>query len=271
MAAFGKEWEQSNEELAVKAQAGDAQSMERLFLQVRRLIFHDLRKYRWALTRDRAIDWDDLEQAGAEGFLYAVEKYRPEEGTKFSTVLGFGIKHKLRYLLHLGERQRAHVGSVSLDEPLSGEDEEFTRADLLIDENAKDPEEAAVDADTRERTRTEMARALDKLPGEEAAAVRLVCLDNPPPGWRDDKELVARYNKGLRKLRQDRQLLKFARACYDDFFVTVGAGTFNTTFTSAVELAAMRRERRENDARVSLKRLDELVAEDWRESDSIFY
>ena len=102
MAAFGKEWEQSNEELAVKAQAGDAQSMERLFLQVRRLIFHDLRKYRWALTRDRAIDWDDLEQAGAEGFLYAVEKYRPEEGTKFSTVLGFGIKHKLRYLLQLG-------------------------------------------------------------------------------------------------------------------------------------------------------------------------
>ena len=101
--------------------------------------------------------------------------------------------------------------------------------------------------------------------------MRLVCLDNPPPGWRDDKELVARYNKGLRKLRQDRKLLKFARACYDDFFVTVGAGTFNTTFTSAVELAAMRRERRENDARVSLKRLDELVAEDWRESDSIFY
>lgn len=271
MAAFGKEWERSNEELAVKAQAGDEKSREQLFLQVRRLILHDLRKYRWALTRDRAIDWGDLEQAGAEGFLYAVDKYRPEDGAKFSTALGFGIKHKMRHLLHIGERQRAHVGTISLDEPLGSEDEEFTRADLLADDNAQDPEEAAVDADTRERTRTEMAQALDKLPGEESAAVRLVCLDNPPPGWRDNKELVARYNKGLRKLRQDRKLLNFARACYSDFFVTVGIGAFGTTFTSAVELAAMRREQRENKARKSLKYLDELAAIDCQKNDTKTY
>ncbi len=75
----------------------------------------------------------------------------------------------------------------------------------------------------------------------------------------------------MRKLRQDRKLLNFARACYDDIFIDVGIRTFKTTFTSAVELAAMRRERRENDARASLKRLDELAAADWRESDSILY
>ena len=51
MTAFGKEWEQSNEQLAVKAQEGDEQSKEQLFGQCRRLIFHFLRKYRWALSR----------------------------------------------------------------------------------------------------------------------------------------------------------------------------------------------------------------------------
>ena len=44
---------------------------------------------------------EDLEQAGAEGFLYALDRYRPEEGTKFSTVLEYGVKSRLRPLLHL--------------------------------------------------------------------------------------------------------------------------------------------------------------------------
>ena len=245
MADIGKEWEQSNEQLAIKAQAGDETSKEQLYRQSRRLIFYHLRKYRWALAHDRAVEQEDLEQAGAEGFLYALEKYRPEDGIKFSTVLAFGIKNRLRPLLHLGERKRAHVGAVSLDEPLAGDDgEEFTRADLLADDNAVDPEESACVRDMRRRVHDNIQEALEKLPKDEERVIRGTYLE----GTSFDKLALSKNEgerlrmKGIRRMRQNQKLMRFAQSCYDSFFWHVGWGAYSTTFTSAVELAAIRRE-----------------------------
>mgnify|MGYP002542045803 CR=1 FL=1 len=272
MAAFGKEWEQSNEELVAKAKAGSEKSMEQLYIQTRRLIFHTIKRYFGYLVRDRAIDTEDLEQAGALGFLYAVEKYDPAAGALFSTYLIMAVKHYARRLLGLGERVRAHQGAISLDEPIpGGDDEDTTRADLLADEKAQDPEESALAVVEREQTAREVWEALEKLPEEEAQAVRLVYLQSPPPGWRKDRALCAKHDRGIRKLRQNKKLLKYARACYDDIFVVVGVSAFKNSFTSAVELAAIRRERRAAEAGVRLERLEELAALDCLESDTKRY
>ena len=87
MGEAGKKWEQSNEELVAKAKAGSSESMEQLYIQTRRLIFYTIKRYLGFLVRDRAVDTEDLEQAGALGFLYAVEKYDPAAGMAFSSYL----------------------------------------------------------------------------------------------------------------------------------------------------------------------------------------
>lgn len=269
MGEAGKKWEQSNEELVAKAKAGSSESMEQLYIQTRRLIFYTIKRYLGFLVRDRAVDTEDLEQAGALGFLYAVEKYDPAAGMAFSSYLVWYVQRYAQELVGLRSGKRAHVGAFSLDAPIRGfEDEEMTGADLLADENAQDPEESALAVVEREQTAREVENALEKLPEDEAQAVRLVYLQSPPPGWRENKQIKAKHDKGLRKLRQNRKLLKYARACYDDIFVKVGLGAFKNSFTSAVEAAVIRRERIAAEAHAPLKRLDELAALYYQKNDA---
>lgn len=78
----------SNEELALKVQAGEMHAMSELWQQVERLCRIMTRRYYGIAEANRAIDEDDLKQAAYLGAYRAALAYRPEEGA-YTTVLGF--------------------------------------------------------------------------------------------------------------------------------------------------------------------------------------
>ena len=82
----------TNEELVARIRAGvdEAENMLNLWQQNRGLIHTIARKY---AAYD---DIEDLEQQGYIGLCDAVQNYRPEEGTVFSTCAGFWIRASIR-------------------------------------------------------------------------------------------------------------------------------------------------------------------------------
>lgn len=85
----------TNEELVARIRAGvdEAENMLNLWQQNRGLIHTIARKY---AAYD---DIEDLEQQGYIGLCDAVQNYRPEEGTVFSTCAGFWIRASIqRYI-----------------------------------------------------------------------------------------------------------------------------------------------------------------------------
>ena len=107
----------------------------------------------------------ELVQAGVPGLRRAAEKFRPELGNRFSTYAMFWIRRDI------GEEARdwrEAYTRVSLDAPV-GEEGDATMLDLVPDEGAADPVEAADAASRREYAH----RLLATLPERDRAMVEM--------------------------------------------------------------------------------------------------
>jgi len=94
------------------------------------LVYHIAKQYIRVCTFDRAVDIEDLAQAGYMGLIQAVQTYDESKGA-FSTWAGIYIKMEIRKVLGLSRRdQRADHGAASLDEMLPGA-EDITLLDTL--------------------------------------------------------------------------------------------------------------------------------------------
>ena len=82
------------EQLLIKARAGDRQACEELVVGNNGLIWSVARRY-----FGRGVDPDDLYQLGCLGFLKAVEGFDPEYGTQFSTYAVPKISGEIRRFL----------------------------------------------------------------------------------------------------------------------------------------------------------------------------
>ena len=154
----------NNEELAAMAQAGDREALLKLWTQVRRMVYQQA--MRWAGVGGTTLE--DLEQAGFIAVLRAVDSYDPSRGTKFSTHLFQRLRAELSAATGYNSKRSWFdplQNAVSLDAPLTDDDDSDTFADLIPDPAA----EAAIEGMD---VRLGVAEVLAELPEDQQRAVR---------------------------------------------------------------------------------------------------
>ena len=155
----------AEEQAAFAAMAlGDRSARDKLIRHNLRLVAHVAKKY--YTTPDKQ---DDFISIGTIGLIKAVDTYDPARTVRFASYASQCIQNELRMYLR---RVRREAGTLSLQEPLEGENGMLTLADTL-------PDEAVMEEDCERRY----------------AAVRLRTLVEQLPE-RDRQLLTLRYGLG---------------------------------------------------------------------------
>ena len=153
----------SNEELVALIQAGDSDKLVVLWTQVRRMVYQQAA--RWVGLNGTTME--DLEQAGFIAMLRAVDTYDPTKA-KFSTYLFQRLRAEFSAATGQHTKQARLdplQNAVSLDSPLTDDDDSDTFADLIPDPAA----EAAIEGMD---VRLGVAEVLAELPEEQRRVIR---------------------------------------------------------------------------------------------------
>ena len=190
---------------------------------------------------DTAVDTDDLVQAGYLGLMEAEKTFDPCGGMSWVGWAMLSVKNAMREAVGVRTtRERAHLHTVSLDEPLSDEEGAETRLDNLADGSIPDASSGLVEA---ERAATIRA-AVDGLATKRSEAIRRYYLEGQSLGETGAALGISlegvrqARNRGLRDLRKDWRL----RRLLDEethFYRHKGVTAFNTDWTSVTESAAL--------------------------------
>lgn len=136
----------------------------------------------------------------------------------------------------------------SLSEPIPGIDDEISLGDTVA--SGEDMEEETIREIDKERMKRELWLAVDQLPGNLPAAVRLryadrLTLEKTGQALGVNRERVRQLeSKAMRLLRLPHRCGKF-RAYFEEYLSAapiyhVGVSRFQTTWTSEVEQEALR-------------------------------
>ncbi|MBR3505330.1 MAG: sigma-70 family RNA polymerase sigma factor [Clostridia bacterium] len=203
------------------------------------------RRYLRLCELNRAADLEDLIQAGHIGVWKAAETFDPNGGKTWAGWAGWHIQREIRALLGVASaRRRADLGAVSLNAPLSGDDPDGdTIGDMIADESLPD----ACEAMQREQTRETVRAAVARLEGPERAVIEWHELHGLSYGalaaeTGEAAEALKRAGRrGMNHLRQDMALRAYWLDLQTNFYARKGVRAFNTSWSSVVEDAALRR------------------------------
>ena len=145
----------AEEQAAFAAMAlGDRTARDKLIRHNLRLVAHVAKKY--YTTPDKQ---DDFISIGNIGLIKAVDTYDPTRTVRFASYASQCIQNELR--MHL-RRVRREAGTLSLQEPLEGENGMLTLADTLPDEAVMEEDCERRDAAARLRTLVEQLPERDR-------------------------------------------------------------------------------------------------------------
>ena len=206
------------------------------------LIAKIAQRYQPALERTGSVDCDDLLQVGRLAVCNAQKTYNPELST-FTGYIWDKIRSAMRRTLEFNSQTGLPPDQLEyLDEPLA-DDADATRLDMVPDDTPT-AEERIVEQDTRQEIHDAVHAAIDRMKSDrQREVITRVWID----GQDRDKaaadmgiRTTALYSldrAGRNVLRRDWRLRRFAMPSYH-----VGVNTFNSTWTSAVEMAVIWRE-----------------------------
>ena len=169
----------AEEQAAFAAMAlGDRSARDKLIRHNLRLVAHVAKKY--YTTPDKQ---DDFISIGTIGLIKAVDTYDPARTVRFASYASQCIQNELRMQLR---RVRREAGTLSLQEPLEGENGMLTLADTL-------PDEAVMEEDCERRDAAARLRTLvEQLPERERRLLTLrYGLDGGAP--LTQQEVAARF------------------------------------------------------------------------------
>ena len=133
---------------------GDRSARDKLIRHNLRLVAHVAKKY--YTTPDKQ---DDFISIGTIGLIKAVDTYDPARTVRFASYASQCIQNELR--MHL-RRVRREAGTLSLQEPLEGENGMLTLADTLPDEAVMEEDCERRDAAARLSTLVEQLPERDR-------------------------------------------------------------------------------------------------------------
>ncbi len=160
-----------NEELAIRAKAGDAAALMELWESVRRLCFRIAGRY------ENMLSWagytnEDTEQTLFLAFYAALVAFEPSSGNKFTSYLQYPVMNVIRAALDIRDGKKLPPVPVSLDEPIGETNDGDTRGSLVPDPDAKQAFENAETRIWNERLHDALEQCLDTLEEKQAEAVR---------------------------------------------------------------------------------------------------
>ena len=269
-----------NEQLVARIQGGDNESenMLQLWKQNKGFIATIARKY------SAGAEMEDLEQEGYIALCEAVQHYDPERGKRIcadnsrTVRLSFNAGDEVRQyqkimreyrqefgcdpsdwemcgFLYVSRekldqiRNAAQMGNIrSLDEPVQGMDGDINIGDTVA--SGEDMEEDTIREIDKERMKRELWLAVDQLPGDLPAAVRLryengLTLEKTGQTLGVNRERARQLeSKAMRILRQPHRCRTF-RAYFEEYLSAapvhhVGVQRYLETWESEVEREAIR-------------------------------
>lgn len=249
----------TNEELAVRIQAGENNLTPALWAQTKKLI---IALFKQLLRRSEGsngrctragVTLDDLEQEGYFALLEAVGAYKPDKAHKFTTYLKYPVM--TRFFQTIGMRTSKQCGdplskAYSLETPVAGESLDINLGDSVADDTALEALEDVVESVYIEQLHNALEVCLATLPEDQELVIRQKYYMNLTfteiaqqkgchPSWSREQ-----LNKGLRKLRGGKsvRLLRPFVQCNDGYqSYSVGLQSFKHAGASSVVLAAERR------------------------------
>ena len=227
-----------NEELVRLIRDGHEYLIKDLYRKNKGMVYRIAKRYAY-MGVSPAYDVDDFMQVGYFALVAAVKSYDEGKG-KFSTYLHLRLRGFMRLIIWPGKRKRADDYAVSLDEIIPGSDD-IARVDALEDRDAVNPHEAAELQDLQKIVR----EAVDRLPFDRRETIRNhyfygQLLNKDPDGY-----IAAAHKKemGLNMLRRDPKIQRLWEEYKAPVYRHVTLSSYRVTRDSAVELAAMRREK----------------------------
>lgn len=210
---------------------------QELLADNRGLVYKLARRYAYI---DTAVDMDDLTQAGFIGLIEAEQTYDPTKGKSWAGWAAYYIRREMREATGINStRERAHLRAVSLDEPIS-DDDDVTRLDNLADESLPAADDGIIMDERRAAVRAAMSRLEPSrrevvqrydLRGQSLAGAG-ECMGMTPI------QAGTLRMKALRDMRRDWRL-KQALDQDTNFYRHKGVSAFNTDWTSVTEAAAL--------------------------------
>lgn len=230
----------TGDELAIQYQQDkQPDTLYALWRQVQKLCMQFVRPYRYIISKNNAIDYDDVEQASFLAVERAVRAYRPDDGA-FGTILNYYVKSEMNALLGLqGRTRQEHYNAISADVPMY-EDSTASVIDNVADDSLPDADDGLLSDDVGREVRA----AIERLSDKQARVVRGCYLEGlslvavaEREGMQPGQAGNIRH-EGKQKLRRDWRLRRLAEdaLCYRH----VGARAFRHTWTSSTEAAALR-------------------------------
>ena len=221
---------------------GDPQAMDELYTENKGLLYRLSRRYTRACERDRAVDEEDLIQAGYIGLLAAARAWEPDRGG-WPTIAVLYVKNAMRGALGIHDkRDRAEHGALSLDKPLA-DDEDSSLLNTLKDNSLPDTGEAVALDDLRRKVRAEVRN----LNSRHAAGV-IYAHDIDGRSYRKiseetgitKNEIRQIRNKGFDELRKSPTILTLINL--EDrtrYYAHKGYRAFSSSWSSVVEDAVI--------------------------------
>lgn len=199
--------------LATRARQGDAEAREQLIHAHLSLVVRVAKVY-----MPPCDEIMDLIQEGNIGLIYAVDKFDPTRGTKFSTYAFFWInKHIQRFLNHEPD------ALVSLDMELTDSSEHLLLSDTIADRSTILGGQTIQHIDAKienEELQSKVREMLSHLPEREREVLRLLYgLDNYPVLSRNEvAQIIGVTPQFISRIRIDslRQLEKIAVTMVDE-------------------------------------------------------
>ena len=242
----------TNEELALKIQAGQTGYLPILWEQVQAFVWQQAGRWRRAWRDGRPwIEADDFYQCGYPALVEAVKTYKQGEGNSF---LGWFLLYlRTEFSVEVGcrtvkQRNEPLNNAVSVDTPIGGEDDDFTIGDTLAD--PVDRYAPIEDEVCSEQVKPVIAAALDDLPERERQVLNLRYMENLP--WAETGKRLgitltyanAIGKDAIRHIREGSHMQALSEAFYHTKNLYNGTGfhAWKRTGSSAQETFVLKKE-----------------------------
>ena len=243
----------TNEEIAQRIKAGEADLMGQLWEQTERLltwmIDRELMSGEKAARAEAAgVTREDLCQEAYFALVAAVEAYNPESGLKLSSFLKYPVRNVVNKAIGLRtERTRRDpaVGAVSMDAPLT-EDGDTSLLEMIRDPDSSAPFESVEERDYREHLRRDLEESLADLSARESQVIRAryyegQTLEEIGAQEGCGKERIRQIEEqALNRLRLMDRLAGYRKEILGHYEYKGGYRRWYETRTSCVEAAAIR-------------------------------
>lgn len=222
---------------------------EALIKQYNGLVYKVANRYLQLLSKQGYAEYDDLCQAGRIGLLTAKEKYDPSLGKKFQNFAWDFINTEIKRALGFHGESLSNQPVIPLyaDQPINDESED-TLLDFIPDETIETADDMIERIDRAEAVH----EAVDKLCDSQKEIINLHYFQNKELSEIADiigieqRKVSTTQHSAILRLKDDNKLRYRIMNGRDPYYVHVGVGQFNQTWTSSTELGVIICEEREN-------------------------